>query len=66
MVELKHQSGIVELPWRHKRQKRVMLNQSHGIPEPGISGQRRDVIIRLSMEIYGVGSDVPRNQGPNE
>ena len=66
MVELKHHPGIVELSWRHKRQKRVMLNQSHGIPEPGISGQRRDVIIRLSMEISGVESDVPRNRGPNE
>ena len=66
MVELKHHPGIVELPWRHKRQKRVMLNQSHGIPEHGISGQRRDVIIRLSMEISGVESDVPRNRGPNE
>ena len=66
MVELKHHPGIVELPWRHKLQKRVFLNQSHGIPEPGISGQRRDVIIRLSMEIFSVESNVPRNQGPNE
>ena len=66
MVELKHHPGIVELPWRHKRQKRVMLNKSHGIPEPGINGQRQDVIIRLSMEVSSVESDVPRNQGPNE
>ena len=66
MVELKHHPGIVELPWRHKRQKRVMLNQSHGIPDPGFSGQCRDVIIRLSMEIYGVEADVPLNRGPNE
>ena len=66
MVELKHHPGIVELPWRHKRQKGIMLNQSHGVPEPGVSGQRRDVVIRLSMEISGVESDVPRNRGPNE
>ena len=66
MVELKHHPGIVELSRCHKLQKRVMLNQSHGIPEPGISDQRRDVVIRLSMEVSGVESDVPRNQGPNE
>ena len=66
MVELKHHPGIVELPWHHKRQKRVMLNPSHGTPEPGISGQCRDVIIRLSMEISSVEADVPRNRGPNE
>ena len=66
MVELKHHQGIVELPRRHKRQKRVILNQSHGIPEPGISDQCRDVVIRLSMEVSGVESDVPRNRGPNE
>ena len=68
MVELKHHPGIVELPRRHKQQKGIMLNQSHGVPEPGISGQRRDVIIRLSMEISGVestfpGIGVPTNNG---
>ena len=62
MVELKHHPGIVELPWRYKWKKRVMINQPHGIPEPGISSQRRDVIIRLSMEISGVESDIPRQR----
>ena len=66
MVELKHHPGIVELPRRHEWQQGVMSNQTHGVPEPGVSGQRRDVVIRLSMEISGVESDVPRNRGPNE
>ena len=66
MVELKHHPGIVELPRRHERKQGVMSNQAHGVPEPGVSGQRRDVVIRLSMEISGVESDVPRNRGPNE
>ena len=66
MVELKHHPGIVELPRRHEWQKGIMSNQAHGVPEPGVSGQRRDVVIRLSMEISGVASDVPRNRGPNE
>ena len=43
-----------------------MSNQAHGVPEPGVSGQRRDVVIRLSMEISSVESDVPRNRGPNK
>ena len=43
-----------------------MLNQTHRVPEPGVSGQRRDVVIRLSMEVSGVESDVPRNRGLNE
>ena len=54
MVELKHHPGIVELPRCHERQQGVMSNQAHGVPEPGVSGQRRDVVIRLSMEISGV------------
>ena len=66
MVELKYHPGIVELPRRHERQQGVMSNQSHGVPEPGVSGQCRYVVKRLSMEISGVESDVPRNRGPNE
>ena len=66
MVELKYHPGIVELSRRHVRQQGVMSNQAHGVPEPGVSGQCRDVVIRLSMEISGVESDVPRNRGPNE
>ena len=66
MVELKSHPGIVDLSRRHKRQHRVMLNQKHGVPEPGVSGQRRDVVIRLSMEVSGVESNVPRNRGPNK
>ena len=66
MVVLKHHTGIVELPQRHERQQGVMSNQAHGVSEPGVSGQRRDVVIRLSMEISGVESEVPRNRGPNE
>ena len=66
MVELKHHPGIVELSWRHERHQGVMSNQAHGVPEPGVSGQRRDVVIRLSMEISGMESDVPRNRGPNK
>ena len=37
MVELKHHPGIVELPWCHERQRGVMRNQSHGVPESGKS-----------------------------
>ena len=66
IVELKHHPGIVELSRRHERQKGIMLNQSHEVPKPGVSGQGRDVVIRLSMEFSGVESDVPRNRGPNE
>ena len=66
MVELKHHTGIVELSRRHERQEGVLCNQPHRVPEPGVSGQRRDVVIRLSMEISGVESDVPRNRGPNK
>ena len=66
MVELKHHPGIVELPQCHNWQRGVMLNQSHGVPEPGISDQCRDVVIRLCMEVSGVQSDIPRNRGPNE
>ena len=66
MVELKHHPGIVELPRRHERQQGVMSNQAHEVPEPGVSGQGRDVVIRHSMEISSVESDVPRNRGPNE
>ena len=54
MVELKHHPRIVELSRRHKRQKGVMLNQSHRVPEPGISDQCWDVVIRHSMEVSGV------------
>ena len=67
MVELKHYPGIVELPRCHVRQETVLLcNQVHGVLEPGVSGQRRDVVIRLSMELSGMESDVPRNRGPDE
>ena len=54
MVELKNHPRIVELPRRQKRQKGVMLNQSHRVPEPRTSDQRRDVVIRLSMEVSSV------------
>ena len=66
MVELQHHPGIVELPWRHERPEGVLCNQPHRVPDPGVSGKRRDVVIRLSMEISSVESDVPRNRGPNE
>ena len=66
MVELKHHPGIVELPLRHERKEGVLCNQPHRVPELGVSSQRRYVIIRLSMEISSVESDVPRNRGPNE
>ena len=66
MVELKHHPGIVELPQCHERQEGVLCNQPHRVPEPGVSGQRRYVVIRLSMEISSVESDVPRNRGPNK
>ena len=66
MVELKHHPGIVELPRRHERQEGVLCNQPHRVPEPGVSGQFRHVVIRLSMKISGMESDVPRNRGPNE
>ena len=66
MVELKYHPGIVELSQRHERQQGVMSNQAHGVPEPGVSGQCRYVVKRLSMEISGVESDVPRNRGPNK
>ena len=42
MVELKHHPGIVELSRRHERQQGVMSNQAHGVPEPGVRGQRRE------------------------
>ena len=66
MVELKHHLRIVELSRRHERQQGVMSHQAHGVPELGVSGQRRDVVIRLSVEISGMESNVPRNRGPNE
>ena len=66
MVELKHHQGIVELPQRHERKQGVMSNQAHGVSEPGVGGQCRHVVVRLSMKISGMESDVPRNQGPNK
>ena len=66
MVELNYHPGIVELSRRHERQQGVMSNQALGVPEPGVSGQCRYLIKRLSMEISGVESDVPLNLGPNK
>ena len=51
MVELEYHPGIVELPRRHEWQQGVMLYQSHRVPESGVSHQRRDVVIGLSMEV---------------
>ena len=66
MVELEYHPGIVELPRRHKWQQGVKLDQSHRVPESGVSHQRRQVVIRLPMEVSGVESDVPRDRVPDE
>ena len=66
MVELKYHPGIVELPWRHERQQRVMSNQVHGVPEPGVDGQCQHVVIRLSMKISGMEPYIPLDGGPDK
>ena len=66
MVELKHHPRIVELPRRHKRQKRVMLDQSHRVPEPGVRSKFRNVVIRLPMKIPKVEPYIPRDRVPDE
>ena len=45
-----------------------MSNQAHGVPEPGVSGQRWDVVIRLSWKSLAwsptfPGIGVPTNNG---
>ena len=66
MVELEYHSGIVELPQRHKWKQGVMLDQSHRVPESWVSHQRRDVVVRLSMEISTVEPYIPRDGVPDE
>ena len=63
MVELEYHPGIVKLPRRHKRQQGVMLDQSHRVPKSGVSSQRRDVVVQLSMKVSGSEIDVPRYRG---
>ena len=43
-----------------------MSNQAYEVPEPGVGSKCRHVLVRLSMKISGMESDVPRNRGPNE
>ena len=59
MLGLKYHPGIVELLRRHERQQGVMSNQAHGVPEPGVGGQCRHVVIRLSMKISGMEPYIP-------
>ena len=66
MVELEYHPGIVELPRRHEWQQGVMLDQSHQVPEFGVSSQHRDVVIRLSMKVSRVKPYIPRDRVPDE
>ena len=66
MVELEYHPGIVELPRCRKWQQGVMLDQSHRVPESGVSSQRRNVVIRLPMKIPKVDPDIPRDRMPDE
>ena len=66
MVELEYHPGIVKLPRRHEWQQGVMIDQSHRVPESGVSSQRRDVVIRLSMKVSRVKPYIPRDRVPDE
>ena len=66
MVELQNHSGVIKLSRRHEWQQGVVLDQPHLVHESGISHQRRDVVIGLSMEVSRVKSDVPQNRVPDE
>ena len=66
MVELKYYPGIVELPRRHKWKQGVMLDQSHQVPESRVIHQRRNVVVRLSMELSTVELYIPRDKVPEE
>ena len=66
MVELEYHPRIVKLPRCHEWQQGVVLDQPHRIPESGVSHQRRDVVVGLSMEVSGLEVDVPRYRGPGK
>ena len=57
---------VGELPRRHEWKQGVMLNQSHRVPESGVSHQHRDVVVRLPMKVSGSEVDVPRYRGPGK
>ena len=66
MVELQNHLGIVVLSRGHEGQQGVVLNQPHRIPEPGISRECRDIVVRLLMEPSAVEPYIPRDGVPDE
>ena len=61
MVELHNHPGVIILPRRHEWQQRVVLDQSHRVPESMVSQQRRDIIVRLLMKVSAVEPYIPRD-----
>ena len=66
MVDLEYHPGIVELPRRHKWKQGVMIDQSHRVPEFGVSHQRLHVVVRLPMKVSRVKPYIPRDRVPDE
>ena len=66
MVELEYHPGVIELPRHHEWQQGVVLDQSHRVPESGVSHQRRDVVVRLPMKLSAVEPHIPRDGVPDE
>ena len=43
-----------------------MRDQSHGVSEPGVSGQCWHIVERFPVEVPIAQIDVPRYRGPNK
>ena len=66
MVELQNHPGIIVLSRSHEGQQGIVRNQPHRIPEPGISRESWDIVVRLLMEPSEVEPYIPRDGVPDE